>query len=297
MRHEPTEGGAGRAGTAALTAALVASLAGCGASYRAVVGTPPPRSGQTLPVTFVLNLPLIEAGIGDQVVRLIVDVGGHDNITLTAQALERLPMVARTGRSHVSFNAAGKATNDAEIIVPELRLGEVVLRDVTGHGVQLPEPIEHAADGYLGAGLLKRFRLLVEYPEAIVLLPAAAPGSDDGIDVSGWAALRIDGRRRTVAAINGRAITAGWDTGASHTVIDDDLARTLFGRERGGVECALTLDGHAFDAVEMRVIELRGSGVDVLVGHNFFTRHRVLFDFAGGIVYLELHRRPAPDAG
>jgi predicted aspartyl protease len=272
---------------------LVASMAlleGCSTSYRADVIDPPMASGQSLPVTFVLNLPVIEVGIGDQMLKLIVDVGGHDNITLTAAALKRLPIVTHTGVSHMSFNAAGKLTRDAEIIVPELRLGEVVLWNVTGHELQLPEQLADKVDGYVGAALLKRFRLLVEYPDAIVLLPASAPRETDGIDVSTWTALRINDMQRTAAAIDGTAIIAGWDTGASHTVMDNDLAKKLFDRDSGTVECALTLDGRTFDFIEMRIIELRGARVDVIVGHSFFARHRVLFDFPNGMVYVE----PAP---
>lgn len=274
-----------------LLAAGMMQTSGCGASYKAEVISAPSMQGQTLPVEFVLNLPVIEAHIGSDAVRLIVDVGGHDNITLTSDVIETMPTITRTGRSHMSYNVAGKITRDDEIIVPELRLGEIVIADVHGHSLQLPEPLQGKVDGYIGAGLLKRFRLLADYPAQIVLLPAKSASahdqSSDAFDVSGWIALRMNDQQRTAAAINGRTITAGWDTGASHTVIDNDLAQTLFGPDRTTVDAWLTLDGREFDPIEMRVIELRGAGVGVLLGHNFFTQHRVLFDFPNGTVYVE----------
>lgn len=117
------------------------------------------------------------------------------------------------------------------------------------------------------------------------------PREFGGPDVTAWAAIHLDWRFRTDGTLNARPITAGWDTGASHTVIDDDLARELFDARTGSVDGQLTLDAHAFDPLEMRVVELSGAGVDVLVGHSFFARHRVLFDFPRSMLYVERSTR------
>lgn len=260
------------------------ALAGCAASHKATIQQPPPPQGQPLSVEFVYNLPVVDASVGDEPVRLIVDLGGHDTVTLKEETLDRLPAVTRTWRRNASLNAAGKMTFDNEIIVPELRLGDVLVTEVHGHTITLPPQLATEVDGYVGAGLLKRFRVLVDYPGFIWLLPANGPRP--GPEAASWSAVRVDKRLRNDATIDGRAIKAGWDTGASHTVLDNTVAEKIYGITTGRVNGQLTLDGHEFDPIELRVIELRGAGVDVLIGHNFFMQHQVLFDFPAQITYI-----------
>jgi hypothetical protein len=265
-----------------LVGALLAG--GCMPTYRATVTQPPPQ-GEALAVEFVNNLPVIDTQICGEPVRLLVDLGGHDTVTLKPETIERIPAIQPTGRRHSSFNAAGKRTSNEEIVIPSLRLGSMSVTGIDGHSIELPEILRQHVDGYVGAAILKRFRLLVDYPEGMVLLPAAGPLAT--LDVSTWTSVRINGKLRMKAAVGDTPIQAGWDTGASHTVLDDDVADAVFHQREGAVRGELTLNDHAFGDIEFRVIELGGARVDALLGHNFFQRHRVLFDFTRGTAFIE----------
>jgi hypothetical protein len=270
---------------------LAALLLGCTASHRATVAQMPPAEGQSLPIEFHFNLPVVEAQIDGQTARLIVDVGGHDTVTLTEAAIERLK-VERRGLSHsVSFNAAGKMTIDEPIAIRELRLGDVILTDVEGHEIDFggPPEFEQGIDGYVGAAVLCKFVLMVDYPAQIVLFP---PTPHELWQLADWQRADIDDRITSRGTLNDRAVRVAWDTGANRTVIDVPTSSKLFGPDAERGNGTLSLGEIRFNALEFVTLDISGARVDAILGRNVFESHLVLFDFPNGRVYVmtkELH--------
>jgi hypothetical protein len=172
-----------------------------------------------------------------------------------------------------------------------LTLGDLVAVDVHGRSVTLPKNLDPRIVGTLGAAFLEKFLLLIEYPKEIVLYPRGA--MPPGIDVSEWGEVAISKRRTTQGTFDGRTVKIGWDTGANRNVIDNDLAEELTGSPTGDVTGAMTIGGHDLGPVTFRAIELRGANVDMLLGFDFFTRHRVLVDIPAKKAWIEKARPPS----
>jgi hypothetical protein len=266
---------------------LATIIAGCAPSYHLVIDQGPPTSGTELPLRFIYQLPVTNIDIDGETLSMIIDAGGHHTFTLQPRTVERLASVQTTGRSTVSADASGRLSRERELHAPEIRLGGIVLRDVDGHEFRfgLPGELDAQIDGYIGAAILMRFSMLVDYPDRIVLYPTEVRPAE--LDDASWVSLPLDRSLRSPATLEGSAIRAGWDTGANHTIIAPKHARRL-GVEGDATIATLTLGDHAFESVDMYVHSLRGPGVDVLLGYGFFSRHRVFFDFAGETVWIEV---------
>ena len=278
-----------RVGRVVLGLVVLLALVACSPSHHAIVEQFPPTSGTELPLRFVYNLPITDVRIGDDVVALIVDVGGHDTITLERDAVDRLAPVYATGKRAASSRLDGSRSFDREIIVPDMRIGgDVVLRDVEGHEIDLGGPVglEGAVDGYLGAAILTRFSLLVDYPDRMVLYPPGA--RPPGFDEAAWIRVPIDTNRASPAVLADRPIVAGWDTGASHMIISPTHARRLGGGQSSEpISAMIELAGHPLGPFELHVRTLQAARFDVLIGHAFFVRHRVFFEFTDGVVWVK----------
>ncbi len=274
-----------------LLVGMSAVLNACSVAQRVSVLSPPPESGTELAIRFVLNLPVVDLTIEDEPVSLIVDLGGYDTITLTQDAVDRVGGIRATWRWRFWARASGRLQLDREIVVPRLAIGSCVLENIRGHRIQLDVPAElkDQVDGYIGAGILTNFALLVDYPARLVIFSDASACEQD---TSSWIHCPLSRARTSPGKLAATPVTVGWDTGASHNVIDPSAAAGIV--SAGGINSSGTpftttvwIGNHAFRAVEMRQYNLRGAHVDVLLGHGFFVRHRVLFDFKNKCVLIE----------
>jgi hypothetical protein len=266
---------------------LTTIIAGCAPSYQLIIDQGPPVSGTELPLRFIYQLPVTDIEIDGEALSMIIDAGGHHTFTLQPRTAERLASIRTTGRSTVSADASGRLSLERELHAPEIRLGGIVLRDVDGHEFRfgLPGELDTQIDGYIGAAILMRFSMLVDYPDRVVLYPSEVRPAV--LDDASWVSLPLDRSLRSPAKLEGSVIRAGWDTGANHTIISPKHARRL-GVDGDATTATLMLGDHAFESVEMYVHSLRGPGVDVLLGYGFFSRHRVFFDFEGETVWIEV---------
>lgn len=259
----------------------------CSPSHRATLVTAPPPAGTELPLTMVMELPATTVTIGDHPVKLIVDTGGHDTLTLEAEAIERLGGAVNPGvRGSFAQRADGDLEFNRQLSIPTVRLGEIELRDVEGSEIDFggPDLLEQATDGYLGHALLRRFQLLVDEPDRLVLFPAGAP--PEALDLAAWTPVSISKHLHTKVLIAGEELTALFDTGANHTVIDPGCADRLFGAGTEDIVSDVTIAGRTIPELRLTRHDLSGARVDLILGTNFFRRQPVLFDFAEDAVWL-----------
>lgn len=277
-----------RIGPAVAVLCGVAALSGCRASHKATIAQGASPEGVELPVRFVWNLPVVDAEICGRPVRLIVDTGGHDTITLLPRAAADLPCVSGRGGRSVTLSAAGDWAINRGFTAEEVRLGPLIFTQVEGHELtQLPEALATHVDGYVGSAVLSRFGILVDFPDRIVLYPASGTEEGGFVPPQDWVPVPLSGSRASPALLDGHPISVIWDTGANHTVIDPSAADRLGANKGDRVTATLALGGVDFGPVEMRRYPLRGPGVEVVLGHNFFMEHRVLLDQASGTAYIE----------
>jgi hypothetical protein len=134
--------------------ALIAILpTACTPSYHVVIDEGPPASGTELPLRLICQRPVTDVEIGGQTLAMNIDAGGHHTFRLQPHLVERLSSVEPTGGSTISSDAAGRLSLEHELRVPEIRLGDIVLRDSDVHefGVGLPDEVDAQVSGSIGA--------------------------------------------------------------------------------------------------------------------------------------------------
>ena len=152
-----------------------------------------------------------------------VDGVEHEFLLDTGAARSRLPRSPQTERWEAddpdpgSRGVFGSRATGSQARVPEIALGPIIARDVV---------VDVADDGpaILGVDVLAGHRIGVR-------LSARSLQIDEQAAIDRWRPLRLSSRGHPLLEVRWDATTAVavWDTGASTTVVDSDLARTFPG--------------------------------------------------------------------
>ena len=273
-----------------------------------------PRRAAAAPCTPLAVLPLRDVGgtllvaadVGGIPVSLLVDTGSDAG--LLAGAVVRALAVRPETRQLATLEGTGGNGRAVPVaLVPRLVLGGLVIRDVLFPVGGLPAApnVSPPVAGLLGADLLAQFALGIDVPDGrLELRPETAsceaaplaPGPADAIP------LEPSGDRRLLAAtLDGHAVTALLDTGARsrivsrRTAIAVGVAPSLLDTEPGGITAGIDLRDalyhwHRFRSLRigdeternpvLTVTPLPDSGADMLLGADWFERHRVLVSYA-----------------
>lgn len=262
----------------------------CGAIFLLTVAaaSATPQSSVTVPIELINNFPVLEIMIGDKRIPVMFDLGGSDQIVLSTDALAPLH-VEPLAETYAWVDAKGNRLESRRFRVPELRIGSLVLRDVSGHEDAEAETYRKtpAGAGYIGAALVRPFKLVVNYGQrSMTFIPSDASdperhgcyGTEIPFDPD-W-----DGDPVTKAVTDLGELVLVWDTGAPMSLVRDGLVRArgiapdgLYVRSEKFV-----LGPKDFGPMQLRLLEFtEPAGVDGFVGHDFFANHVVCIDFGG----------------
>jgi predicted aspartyl protease len=236
-------------------------------------------------------MPWVDAKIGGRPVRLLLDLGGFDAVALIPEELKEL-QVAWTGRSRTTFSAMGDAAQAREYVLPEVEIGGIVFTDVKGF-----EDLLHGKNrsvsrsGYLGLGLLRRFRIVIDYPARRLVLIWPDAAMPDGYDVENWATSELAPNRDGVMArvkLNGADRLMVWDSGASHCVLKSGLegtapVRPIKGHPFAAVD-SLIVGGRELGPFDFALLDFKQPKADGFIGYSFFARHAVYVDFRNRVL-------------
>jgi predicted aspartyl protease len=239
-----------------------------------------------VPIHLEGGMPWVDATIGGRPVRLLLDLGGFDAVALIPDELKKIE-VTWTGESRITFSL-GESAKAREYVLPEVELGGVVFSDVTGHEDLLHDKNRKIdRPGYLGLGLLRRFRVVIDYPaRQLVLIWPDAP-MPEPYDVENWPAVEFEAGKDGVVArakVNGIDRLLVWDTGASHCVLKSGLegaapVRPIEGYPFAKVE-SFRLAGEEFGPLDFALLDFKMPKADGFVGYSLFAKHAVYIDFA-----------------
>jgi len=263
----------------AIAGLLVAGAAAHGASTQSPV---------TVPIELVNNFPVLKVSVGDQSIAVMFDLGGSDEIVLTSDALRSLK-VERLTETYAWLDAMGNRLESQKLRIPEIRIGSLTFRGVTGH-----EDAEAATyrktpggAGYIGPALARPFKLVVDYARrSMTFIPndiknPKAYGCfgteirfDPDMDGEPITKVRSDlGEHRFV-----------WDTGAPMMIVRKSIVSA-----RGVVP-----DGNFFQSNEFKFgkkdfgpmqLHMLDFGepaeVDGYIGYDFFAKNVVCIDMRG----------------
>jgi len=278
---------------------LTGGWGGTRAAPAAVVVSPEAPARTVVPLRIEGNLPVVQAAVGGRSVSLLLDLGGFDTVALRAGVLDDLD-VTYSGATRRWSDAGGAIHRSRAYRLPVVELGALRLEDVPGHDLPASAelPVE-GIDGYLGLGLLRAFRVIVDYPRGrLVLARGDAALADDGVATWPRLAAQVDDRG-VVSRLrtDGRTLRCVWDTGYTWSVIRPRAARGLAELDDDGqrhvVVDALTAGDADLGPLDLVVHDFRQPPVDAVLGYNLFTERAVYFDFEAAAVRVE----PRPAGG
>ena len=263
------------------------SLLAC-ASCAVYREAPLPEAGGVVRVPLVLDqgMAWVDARIGGRPTRLLLDLGGFDAVSLVPEALKDIP-VTWTGRTLTTYSTTGEGVRSREYIVREVEVGGVVFRDLRGHedllqGKQRAVP----RSGYLGLGILRRFRIVIDYAARVLVLIWPDAPTPPAYDVENWPAVKFAPESDGVVArarVEGVERLLVWDTGASHCVLKAGLEGAA-PVERRGEHAFVTVKsfdvgGRDVGPMEFALLAFKQPRADGFVGYPFFAKHAVYVDF------------------
>jgi predicted aspartyl protease len=254
------------------------------------------------------NFLVFPATIGGEPVSMLLDSGADAGL-VTAEAADRLRLPAGSARTVIEGTGAS-------LPVPTLRLDTLAIGGAAMPAALVPvaplptEPRVHPpVAGLVGADLLAGFEVDIDVPAHRLALARAAGACDDFRPWPGAApvAATRDGNRLVVEAVlDGHRLRALVETGARSTILDTTAAARIgldaaaLAKDPGGVTGGVDLRPVLYHWHRFRTLVIGGvseSGpvltvsavnapADLLLGADFFARHRVWLSYAGDRIFI-----------
>jgi hypothetical protein len=269
---------------------LSRSLACCTAlPFIAVAQSEPAADAPvTVPIELVNNFPVLDVSVDDQSVPVMFDLGGSDEIVLSKAALDSLP-VERLAETYAWVDAKGNRLESRRFRIPELRIGSLVLRDVSGHEDAEAATYRKtpAGAGYIGAALVRSFKLVVDYGRrSMTFIPGQSSEAErhgcHGTEIPFDPAMGGEPVARAVTDLG--ELVFVWDTGAPMSLVRDSVVKAR-GVTPDGLYISsnrFQMGGEDFGPMRLRLFSFsEPAEVDGFIGHDFFAKHVVCIDLAG----------------
>ena len=269
----------------------LASALLCGAcSIAPSAPQPAPRPLAEIPIEIRHRLPTVDVRVSGELLKLFLDLGGHQAIALTPSELSRTNVRFRA-RSSQFRNSRGQVLESRQFVAENVVLGSFPLGDLEGGESIFGDSVPPDRNGYIGMPVLGRYLLVVDYPAKRIRLYKSGDAS----------ALRSECGENTfpVALVNGIAVTAGstengnhlflWDTGSTDNVFRPSAlpSDTAVGRRiDDGPPVVnihgLKLGGYDVGSQEFRLVQFGAPAVDAVFGEGLFAKRRVCLDIPQG---------------
>ena len=201
----------------------------------------------------VNNFPVIGVEIGGQTIPVSFDLGGDNTIELTAEALGRI-QVRYLQERYTWMDAKGHTLEARMFVIPEMRVGSAVFRDVKGHeDAEAPDwPKIRAGLGRLGRSLFTSHRLELDYRGKTMRIDSACAGHRVAFDPA-W-----EGEAVSKVTTDIGELSFVWDTGAPMSFIQAASARKIDSHvaAKGTVVTkTLAMAGKDFGPLALRAME------------------------------------------
>lgn len=143
------------------------------AAHRVVLGAPASQRGYAVPLAFDNFVPFVDVLLGELPAQLTLDTGDESSINLTYRFYQAHKLFTATSE-HVASGVGGSSV---------VLLGTIPLVQIGGYSIESPAigatpNLPNTEDGHLGAGLLARFNVTIDYAAGLlhfVPLTTASP--------------------------------------------------------------------------------------------------------------------------
>jgi hypothetical protein len=244
----------------------------------------------TVPLLLADDLPYVKLDVGGRPVMVRFDSGAWDSgVALPTTDVERTKVIF-TGTTRWQ-DAKGNVLSARKFVIPEIRIGALVLHDVPGHEMVFsPDYAPPRKDGQLGFAFLRNFTVVVDFPGSQLKLYDAADATlppECGTQV---APLEIGAAGlQSVARTSVGTIRVGWDTAAQVSMLTPATLSVPDSRYVQGEPHELaefTIGDLKLGPLKVRSVKLQIPGVQGLLGFDFFNEHVVCFDTRRGKVAI-----------
>lgn len=244
--------------------------------------------------------------IQDKEIRLLFDTGAFKSeIVLSEQALRNI-RVKYTGKQ-ICFNAMDGEHCQKEFIVPEVKIGKFVIKNVTGTVMSKLwggnekgfQESEASRNGIIGLALLSKFNVLLDYSHAKVLL-VKHDNMPLSYNIANWVSIPFEKNLITHLTLNGKQLVFGWDTEAIPSVIKQSAVKEFQHSPcpKGApyskanylsVQTAsFTMGNKKLPNTWFKVVDIPSCApFDALINSNFIKENLVYFDFKNHNIYIK----------
>lgn len=258
-----------------------------------------------LPVKFTdKNIPYIEAWIEGKKYHLVVDLGSKFQLCLTPDVLKQLHKY-QCG-SATWMNVKGEQYTFPQYIIPKIKIGPSLFKNPLA--VEKPlttrcilwetkQPESFIPDGYLGKNLLKEKNLLFDLSHSRILASNSPKKLlKDGYDINHYIKipLEITDKSVIISVITEYGlIKLVLDTGSTGTLLRDALVNNNTHQIHGIPHTYLdqfVIGDHNFGKQSAYLFEIpeaiTSSGIDGVLGVDFFIKHNIYIDFSTSTAYI-----------
>jgi len=241
-----------------------------------------------VPLKLSEHLAIVVAKIDGTDVPLLLDSGDQSPLALRQSVLDQVRAVP-TSQSFTGQDVKG--TFEApKYRVSDVQIGRASFRDILARAeIHSPanRPVELGQEGILGTGLLKSYKVVIDYPhQTMTLLPVGSASKlCQGTSVP-FAPLPPNNQAReplTETETDIGPVTLWWDTGAQASVIAKTFAEQGHAKlaEDGSLTTRrLTLGGTDFGPWRFETMDISlPPFFNGFIGYDFFAHHVVCFDF------------------
>ena len=249
----------------------------------------------TVPLLLAGDLPYVELDVGGRPVTMRFDSGAWGSgVALTTADVERTK-VTFTGTTRWQ-DALGNVLSARKFVIPEVRLGALVLHDVPGNEIIFPPDYgPPKKDGQLGFAFLRNYTVVVDFPGRQLKLYDAADSTlppECGTQV---APLEIGAAGlQSVVRTNLGTIRVGWDTAAQVSMLTPATLSVPDSHYVPGEQhevAEFTIGNVKLGPLKVRSVKAQIPGVQGLLGFDFFNEHVVCFDTRRSAVAIAPPRR------
>lgn len=262
-------------------------ISGCGGEVRgnndASSASPAITS---VPLTLRDNSALLKIRVSDSDVSVQLDTGNFITVTLSQDVLDR------AGAQAIDDTLERVDAQGNMVVAPKYRIARLQLGDLIFNNVDVPldvhaptyQPYQIGQQGFFGTGLLKPYRVVLDYPKQIMILisreafatETACQGTEVKFDEA-WS-----GEPATLIETDMGTLTMWWDTGSGATALTQRFVENAGrGGERVITSSRMLIGGDDFGPWTFNVWEnlVLPPGFDGLIGNDFFLKHVVCMDF------------------
>jgi hypothetical protein len=235
----------------------------------------------------ISGIPLLPITLKGKEILLHLDSGAFAPIHLNPEIVQILEL-EYTGKSITIYDIKGNRFKIKEFIIPELYLGDFKLLNVIGYENWIPKDHPFSSEnGLIGAGILRRFKFIVDYPESRIVLVKEGSSLPKDYQINNWIRLPQITSWEAELDNNKYRLKLGWDTCASFSIIKPHKEFVRRKDERGIVKFSnLRINNHDFGAIEFAIYDFN-LPIDGCLGYNFFKFHKVYFDFENDVVAIK----------